>query len=119
MPTLHAFDYISTPASHKPAGFIATFGDDPFLKRLVLKELRRQVLGDDADVPVATYDCADRMPDWRDVADELATASLFGGGKPRLVILERADSFVSANRQKLEDYAARPRSTGMLVLDVD
>jgi DNA polymerase-3 subunit delta len=59
------------------------------------------------------------MPDWRDVADELATASLFGGGKPRLVGLERADGFVSANRQKLEDYAAKPRASGVLVLDVD
>jgi DNA polymerase-3 subunit delta len=53
------------------------------------------------------------------VADELATASLFGGGRPRLVILERADAFVSANRQRLEDYAARPQPTGVLVLDVD
>ena len=61
----------------------------------------------------------DAMPDWRDVADELATASLFGGGKPRLVILERADGFVSANRQKLEDYVAKPRASGVLVLDVD
>src|SRR5436190_20064706 len=117
--TSHAFEYLAAPASNKPAGVIAAFGDEPFLKRLALKELRRQVLGDDADVPVATYDCADRMPDWRDVADELATASLFGGGKPRLVILEWADGFVSANRQRLEDYAAKPRASGVLVLDVD
>ena len=53
---------------------------------------------------------------WR---DELATVSLFGGGGPRLVILERADSFVSANRQRLEDYVAKPRASGVLVLDVD
>jgi DNA polymerase-3 subunit delta len=119
MPTFHAFDYLAAAASHKPAGVVAAFGDEPFLKRLVVKELRRQVVGDDADVPVATYDCAERTPDWRDVADELATASLFGGGKPRLVILERADGFVSANRQKLEDYVARPRASGVLVLDVD
>src|SRR6476620_9362837 len=117
--TIHAFDYLAAPASNKPASIVAAFGDEPFLKRLVLKELRRQVLGDDADVPIATYDCADRMPDWRDVADELATASLFGGGKPRLVILERADAFVSANRPKLEDYVAKPRASGVLVLDVD
>src|SRR5207237_7576263 len=48
-----------------------------------------------------------------------ATTSLFGGGKPRLVILERADSFVSANRQKLEDYVAKPMKNGVLVLEVD
>jgi DNA polymerase-3 subunit delta len=117
--TLHAFDFLAGPASHKPPAVVAVFGDEPFLKRLVLKELRRQVIGDDTDVPVAAYDCQDRIPDWRDVADELATASLFGGGAPRLVILERADAFVSANRPKLEDYAAKPRATGVLVLDVD
>ena len=83
------------------------------------KELRRVVLGDDADLPVAAYDCEDRLPDWRDIADELATASLFGGGSPRLVILERADAFVSANRPKLEDYVAKPRASGVLILEVD
>ena len=117
--TLHAFDFLAAAASSKLSGVCAAFGDEPFLKRLVLKELRRRVVGDDADIPVASYDCQDRMPDWRDVADELATASLFGGSRPRLVILERADSFVSANRQRLEDYAAKPQATGVLVLDVD
>jgi DNA polymerase III subunit delta len=117
--TVHAFEFLSVAAQSKPPGACVAFGDEPFLKRLVLKELRCRVLGDDADVPVASYDCEERLPDWRDVADELATVSLFGGGGPRLVILERADSFVSANRQKLEDYVARPRSSGVLVLDVD
>jgi len=117
--TLHAFDYLAAPASHPPAGVCAVFGDEPFLKQLVLKELRRQVLGDDADVPVARHECDERPPDWRDVADELATVSLFGGGGPRLVILERADSFVSANRPRLEDYVARPKTSGVLILEVD
>src|SRR5437868_1865481 len=119
MPTPHAFDYLATSTSQKPASVIAAFGNEPFLKQLVLKALRQEIAGNDSNVPVATYDCADRMPDWRDVADELATASLFGGGKPRLVILERADSFVSANRQRLEDYVAKPRASGVLLLGVD
>jgi DNA polymerase-3 subunit delta len=58
------------------------------------------------------------MPDWRDVADELATVSLFGGG-PRLVMLQRADGFVTANRQRLEEYVAKPRTSGVLLLEVD
>jgi DNA polymerase-3 subunit delta len=77
------------------------------------------VIGDDADVPVTSHDCEDAMPQWRDVADELATASLFGGGSPRLVILERADAFVSTNRQRLEEYVAKPRASGVLLLEVD
>ena len=79
----------------------------------MLHGLRRQVIGEDADVPVATFDCQERLPDWRDVADELATVSLFGGGGPRLVILERADSFVSADRTKLEDHVANDLLAGL------
>lgn len=117
--TVHALDYLAAPAEHRLAGLVAAFGDEAFLKRLVLKELRRQVVGDDADVPLSSYDCEERLPEWRDVADELATVSLFGGGGPRLVVLEAADKFVSANRPRLEDYAAKPRASGVLVLDVE
>ena len=117
--TVHAFEFLTDPAQGNPPGVSVAFGDEPFMKRLVLKELGRRVMGDDSDVPIASYDCEERLPDWRDVADELATVSLFGGSGPRLVILERADCFVSANRQKLEDYVAKPRSSGVLVLDVE
>ena len=116
---LHALDFLAAPADHKVPAVCVVFGDDPFLKRLVLRALRRQVVGEDADVPVASYDCQERRPEWRDVADELATVSLFGGGGPRLVILEGADDFVSAERPKLEDYVARPRSSGVLLLEVE
>jgi DNA polymerase-3 subunit delta len=115
---VHAFDYLSSPAG-TPAPVIAVFGDEPFLKRLVVAKLKQEIIGDEADTPVQSHDCGERAPDWRDVADELATVSLFGGGKPRLVVLERADGFVSVNRQKLEDYVAKPRASGVLVLDVD
>ena len=117
--TIAVLDYLEKPDNVRPAGVCAVFGDEPFLKQLALKELQRQLAGGDAEGPVAAYDCAERLPDWRDVADELATASLFGGGKPRLVVLERADAFVSANRQRLEDYVAKPKSSGILILEVD
>jgi DNA polymerase III subunit delta len=117
--TIHAFDYLADPVKHRPPGVCAVFGDEPFLKQLVLKELRKQVVGTDTDVPVASHECDERPLDWRDVADELATVSLFGGGGPRLVVLERADAFVSANRQRLEDYAAKPKASGVLILEVN
>jgi DNA polymerase-3 subunit delta len=117
--TIHAHDYLAAPDGSNVSGLGIIFGDDSFLKRLVLKALRRQVVGDEADVSMAVHDCQERLPDWRDVADELATASLFGQGAPRLVVLERADAFVSANRPKLEDYAAKPRATGVLIIEVD
>ena len=117
--TIRVIDFLSTSTKAKVPRVCAVFGDEPFLKRLVLRELRERIVGADAEAAVASYDCQERLPDWRDVADELATASLFGGGGPRLVILERADAFVSANRPKLEDYAARPRATAVLILEVD
>jgi DNA polymerase-3 subunit delta len=117
--TIHAFDFLATPTVERLPPVIVAFGDEPFLKRLVLSELRKRLIGDAEDVPITTHDTEDRMPDWRDVADELATASLFGGGQPRLVLLQRADAFVSANRPKLEDYAHKPAKTGALILDVD
>jgi len=42
--------------------------------------------------------------------------SLFGGGGPRLAVVDNADTFVSENRSRLEDYLAKPKSTGKLIL---
>ena len=44
--------------------------------------------------------------EWRDVYDELSTQSLFGGGGPRLVMVDPADDFITRNRDRLEDYLA-------------
>jgi DNA polymerase-3 subunit delta len=118
MSTLAVLDYLAATERPVPSGICVLFGDEPFLKRLAMNALRRQMQSGDDDAPVSAYDCEERRPDWRDVADELSTASLFGGG-PRLVILDRADSFVSANRERLEDYVAKPRSSGLLLLAVD
>ena len=118
MPTLHVLDYLASPEGHQPAAVCVLFGDEAFLKRLALDEVRKQIRGDKSDEPPTVHDCEERMPDWRDVADELSTHSLFGGGGPRMVLLEGADPFVSAHRQRLEDYAAKAKHAGVLVLDV-
>jgi DNA polymerase-3 subunit delta len=119
MPTTPVLDFLAAKDRQPPVGVCVLFGDESFLNRLALAEVRKQVVGDAADVPMTTHDCQERQPEWRDVADELATVSLFGGGGPRLVVLERADAFVSANRARLEDYVAQPRRSGVLLLDVD
>lgn len=117
MPTLHAFDFLAAPDQHPAASVCAVFGDEPFLKQQVTAALRRQVLGADSETPFATFDADEKIPEWRDVFDELSTASLFGGGGRRLVVLQRADAFVTAHRPRLEDYVAKPRS-GVLILEV-
>jgi len=116
--TLHAFDFLDRadePSTPVPP-VAAIFGDEPFLRQLVIRRIRRQVLHDDDDsVPFTEID--GETAEWRDVADELSMHSLFGGGR-RLVLVDSADRFVSKYRGELEDYVERPRATGTLLLQV-
>ncbi|HJN09353.1 MAG TPA: DNA polymerase III subunit delta [Pirellulaceae bacterium] len=112
--TLHVFEFLSQ-ADTMPAAVTVLFGDEPFLKRLALKQLVARLLGDDDDTPYTTFR---GTAEWRDVADELSTVSLFGGNRPRLAIVEEADPFVTRQRGQLETYVAKPKSNGILVLEV-
>lgn len=114
----HVFDYLESPAAHPAKPVCVLFGDEPFLKQLASHELRRQLLGDAAEeTPIAVFE--GDVVRWRDLADELSTVSLFGGGAKRVAIVEDADKFVSQNRQQLEDYVAKPSRAGTLILEVD
>jgi DNA polymerase-3 subunit delta len=117
--TIPALDLLANPAAAKPRPIIVLFGDEPFLKQLVRKALLQTILGEDADAPYSSFDCEERMPEWRDVMDELSSNSLFGGGGPKLVVLRNADAFVSAHRSRLEDHVAAPRGHGVLLMEVD
>ncbi|MGH7138648.1 MAG: DNA polymerase III subunit delta [Pirellulales bacterium] len=116
MPAIHALDYLDEK-THAPApGCCALFGDEPFLKGLVLAELRRLVLGEEeAEFSLTRFD--GRSAEWRSVSDELLTVGLFGGGH-RLVVVDDADDFVSEHRAQLEDTITRTSRTGTLVLIV-
>jgi len=113
--TRHVFEFLAQ-ADIKPAPVTVLFGDEAFLKRLALKQVVARLLGDDGDdTPYATFG-GDAQ--WRDVADELSTVSLFGGDRPRLAVVEAADPFVTKQRPQLETYVAKPKSRGVLVLEV-
>ena len=123
MANLTAFEFLdrqAQPAS--PAAINVIYGDEPFLKRQVLARIQQMVLGDDPEVAATTFDGAAAI--WRNVADELATLSLFGAGRPRLVVVDAADSrgpqgqdsFLSRSRHLLETYITQPVSSGVLVL---
>lgn len=114
--THHAFDYLAKPAGFPPQAVCVVFGNEPFLKTLVMKELRRAVLGED-DVPFASFE--GETAEMRDVLDELSTVALFGGGGRRLAMIAGADKFVTLHRSRLEDYVAKPKSSGVLVLEVE
>ena len=113
---LEALEYLARPDKHAAASVCALFGDEAFLKRHVLAELKQQVLaGDDAEFSVTVFDGRETL--LRDVLDALATRALFGGGR-HLVVVDEADEFVSQNRAALEAYVARPKKDSVLVLDV-
>jgi DNA polymerase-3 subunit delta len=113
---VEALDYLAHPAKHAAKGVAVLFGDEAFLKRLALGELKEQVLsGEDAEFSVTVFD--GRETPLRDVRDALSSRALFGGGR-HLVVVEEADDFVSENRPALEDYVERPKSNSLLVLCV-
>ncbi len=120
MPTIHAFDFLETPVKHLLPAVIVTFGEDSFLRQTVGHAIRQQFSGPDdpSEDPCCTLiDGEEKSLAWRDMMDELSSSSLFGSGK-RLVIMQRADTFITAQRTKIEDYVARPREKSTLVLDV-
>jgi DNA polymerase-3 subunit delta len=111
--TIHVFDYLKAPNQHPPKPVCVLFGDEAFLKSLALTELRRNVFGAD-EPPFGRFDGS--SAEWRDVMDEVSTVSLFGGGGKRLALVENAEDFVRVYRARLEEYAERPKSSGVLVL---
>lgn len=117
--TLTCFDYLASPEKNPPAAVTVLFGNEPFLKQLVQAELRKTRQGSSPEELFTAYDCEDHCPDFRDVVDELSSASLFGGGSASLVVLRRGDDFVSKNRDKLEAYVNRPKKSGVLLLEVN
>src|SRR5262249_30927041 len=90
-------------------------GDEPFFKRQVLKLVREQLLGPDAD-PAATSTHPGDKAEFAEVFDELQTAPFFS--PRRLVIVENADPFVTKHRAMIEKRVGNLPATGLLVLDV-
>ncbi|MDA7952152.1 MAG: DNA polymerase III subunit delta [Pirellulaceae bacterium] len=120
---VHALDYLLQPLTPStngetkgqisPREVNILFGDDSYLRHEAYRQFRRQALPDE-EVPYGQYD--GKTIDWRDIADELATNSLFGGHEARLVVVEQAEDFITKNRESLENYAKAPSQVGTLLL---
>ena len=107
---IHAFDFLTSPASQHP-DVVGVFGGDVTLRSWVL-----QLVAGDGDVMQVEGDTTK----WSDLKDELATASLFdfGAGK-RTIIVRGADPFLSEHRSELEKYVAKPGTASRFVLELD
>lgn len=113
---IHAADYLESPKKYPPGPVCVAFGDEAFLKRQTLLRLREAILGGgEADFSLSTMPGPTAL--LADVLEELATLAMFGG--KRLVLVEEADEFVTRYRGELEDYTAKPRSGGVLILDTN
>ena len=75
---LTAFEFLSDPGKHPPQPVCVLYGDEPYLKRLAIMEIRQAVLGEDAaDAELSLSMLDGDETQLRDVLDELSTIALF------------------------------------------
>ena len=111
---MHATAYLKQPGRQATGPIVVVYGDERALKLSVLQALVETVLqGDDAGLTRF----AARELDFRTLADELRTVSMWGD--KRLVVVDDADDWLSANRGALEKYVEKPAQKSVLVLDVN
>jgi DNA polymerase-3 subunit delta len=117
MPSQHVFDFLAAAALPQSAVWVL-FGDEPFLKQLARERLLHHLLGaQHDDIPCTTFYGDETQ--LKDLLEELATVSLFGGSKRRVVLLREADKFVTQHRPQLETYVARPSRVSTFIVEVD
>ncbi|MGQ9503794.1 MAG: DNA polymerase III subunit delta [Thermogutta sp.] len=92
------------------------YGDDDYLRRLILQKIRQYWLPDaDDDFCLREFDGND--VDLAIVEQELTTVSMFSS-TPRVVIVENADRFVTQHRGELEKFFSAPTHRNILLLSV-
>jgi DNA polymerase-3 subunit delta len=113
MAQLNVLDFLDSAKAEDLRPWVVLFGGESFLERQALQRIQELFIASD-EGPTRFDDTAE----WRDVRDELATRSLFGGGEPRMVVITEADKFVTRNRDALENDTTGKRKNGLLVLAV-
>ena len=90
MSKINVLDFLDSSTSDDLWPWVVLVGGETFLEQQALQRILQLFFAGD-DVPFSRFD---ETAEWRDVRDELATRSLFGG-EPRLVVVTLADKFVS------------------------
>lgn len=97
----------------KNSSIYVIFGAEDFLRLRAMNALISRIVGEDRDsMAMAEFDGDTAR--LAEVLDEVRTPSLLA--PVRLVIVRDADDFVSANRESLERFLAKPIDTGVLLL---
>jgi DNA polymerase-3 subunit delta len=102
-------------ASAKVCSVYAIVSPDGFLRREALDRIIADLGGEIDTLGPTRVDGG--YAQLADVLDEVRTMSLLSGR--RVVVLDEADEFISANRQALERYCSTPCDTGCLILVCD
>ncbi|MDR0870085.1 MAG: DNA polymerase III subunit delta [Planctomycetaceae bacterium] len=109
-------DYFWNTAKHPPKPVCVVFGDDEFLKTNGWQTLRSVVLADDdAQFSFSEFDGNTVKDRFVDVLKDLQTQTMFGSSK-RFVLVDDADTFVTKNRDRLEQYVQKPADGAVLTL---
>ena len=108
---IHIFEYLRLTDAEPLPSIVVLSGADPFLRGLAIDQLLQRCGGADS-VGARRWD-GDAIQ-WPDTLDALRCHSLFDAAAP-IVIVDDADSFITANRKQLEDYLKEP-AEGRLVL---
>lgn len=112
---MDALSFLVKAAKSKRQPVYVLIGDEDFLKSRCREAIRALVLGDaDSEFALSVYP-GDKL-DVSTVRNDLETLPFLAPA--RLVVVEAADPFVTAHREALERYVAKPSSVGVLVLDV-
>jgi DNA polymerase III subunit delta len=112
---MDSLTFLRGAAKAKARPIYVLHGDEEFLKRRVVVTLRTLVLGAEDDGFGLSSRDGDKAS-WAEIHDELETLPFLSSR--RLVVVDRADPFVTRERARLEKYFAEPSKTGVLVLDV-
>ena len=112
---MDALAFLDKAAKAKRQPVYALSGDEDFLKRRCRDAILATALGEaDPSFAVSTYS-GDKL-DFSTVRNDLDTLPFLS--PVRVVVIETADTFVTAHRDQLEKYVAAPSKIGVLILDV-
>lgn len=108
-----AADFLADKSPFKPVPVVAMYGPERYFRVEILKRIPG-ISGSESEGTLTRLQGA--AADFRSVISELKTVSMFGDS--RVVMIEDADPFVTANRAALEKYVQSPSRTSLLILDV-
>lgn len=110
---MHATEFLAAKDPSLPSSVLVMYGLERYFRHEILHRIPGAG-GEEAELSLTRLNGDTARI--RDVMAELKTVSMFG--EQRIVLIEDADDFISANRAALEKYVVHPAKKSLLILDV-